>query len=266
MLLALGVPMVYMITLSFRGMSASGVSMWSLDQYYRFFADNYYLYNVLWVSIKLGVLSTVFALILGYPVALIIARSQNKTIKEMLLIVSVAPLWLNIVVRAFGWSVLLTDGGVVNRIILALGFPHTVKFISTELGVLICFIQISIPYIILPLVGVLEAIPISLEEAGYCMGARPFKVFRSIIFPLSLPGVLAGSLMVFALNTSGFAIPAMMGGGKVRMVAVLAYQEAMAIGNFPFAATLGNILIVASAICVVPYLYFSGKVYYGKGQ
>lgn len=267
MIAALGIPLIYMVVLSFRSSwSATGGTGWSLAQYRRFFADTYYLRNVLWVSIKLGAVSTASALILGYPVALIIARTPNQKLKNALLLMSIVPLWVNIVVRGFGFSVLISDTGFVNRMLLALGAPQHIKFMSTELGVLIGFIQVSIPYIVLPLVGVLESIPTSLEEAAYSVGAKPFKTFRSIIFPLSLPGVLAGSLITFALNASGFAIPAMLGGGKVRMMALCAYEEAMALGNFPFAALLGLLLIVASAFCVIPYLYFSSRLYYGKGR
>lgn len=256
------VPLVYMIVLSFQ---SNVTASFSMENYRRFFGNIYYIKDVLFLSIKLGIISGFIALILGYPISLYIAKIKNQKFKTLLLIISIIPFWVNVVIRVFGWRIILSDYGVLNNILLELGLISSpIKIMNTELGVLLGLVQVSIPYIILPLVGVLEAIPPSLEEAAYSVGAKPFKTFLSITFPLSMPGVLAGTLMVFALNTGAYAIPAMMGGGFVRMIALVAYEQSMSIGNFPFAALLGLMLLATSMIFVIPSILLSNRLYYGK--
>ncbi|ATW24832.1 ABC transporter permease [Candidatus Formimonas warabiya] len=259
---ALFIPMIYMIILTFHSNSTGALS---LENYQRFFADSYYLKDVLWISIKQGILSGILALILGYPVALYIAKTKNKNIKTLLLILSIVPLWVNVIIRVFGWRILLSDHGLINEALLTLGLIGSpIKFLATELGVLIGLVQITIPFIVLPLVGVLESMPTSLEEAAYSVGARPFRTFLSITFPLSMPGVMSGLLMSFALNAGGYAIPAMLGGGKVRMLAVVAYDQSMSVGNFNFAALLGLMLLVTCMLFIIPSIMLSNRLYYGK--
>lgn len=262
LLASLLIPIIYMIVLTFQ---SSSTGVFSLENYRRLFFDSYYLKNVLWLSIKQGIISGLVALILGYPISLYIAKTKNKKLKTLLLILSIIPLWVNVVIRVFGWRILLSDAGVINRALMALGLiASPIKFMSTELGVLIGLIQISIPYIVLPLVGVLETMPPSLEEAAYSVGAKPLRTFLSITLPLSMPGVMSGTLMVFALNAGGYAIPSLLGGGKVRMLAVVAYDQSMAIGNFPFAALLGLMLLITCMLFVIPSILLSNRLYYGK--
>ena len=259
---SLFIPLVYMIFLTFQSNTTGAFSM---ENYQRFFSDTYYLNDVLWESIKLGMLSGVFALILGYPVALYIAKCKNKRIKTLLLVLSVVPLWVSVTIRVFGWRMLLSDNGLLNTLLLALGLiEEPVRFLYTELGVLVGLTQVSIPYIVMPLVGVLESLSPSLEEASYSVGAKPFRTFLSITFPLSMPGVMSGLLMVFALNAGGYAIPAMLGGGRVRMLAVVAYEQSMSNGNFPFAALLGLMLLVTCMLFVIPANILGDRLYYGK--
>ena len=259
---SLFIPLVYMIFLTFQSNTTGAFSM---ENYQRFFSDTYYLNDVLWESIKLGMLSGVFALILGYPVALYIAKCKNKRIKTLLLVLSVVPLWVSVTIRVFGWRMLLSDNGLLNTLLLALGLIEApVRFLYTELGVLVGLTQVSIPYIVMPLVGVLESLSPSLEEASYSVGAKPFRTFLSITFPLSMPGVMSGLLMVFALNAGGYAIPAMLGGGRVRMLAVVAYEQSMSNGNFPFAALLGLMLLVTCMLFVIPANILGDRLYYGK--
>ena len=259
---SLFIPLIYMIILTFQ---SNTTGAFSLENYQRFFSDSYYLKNVLWISIKQGILSGIFALILGYPVALYIAKTKNKRIKTLLLVLSIVPLWVNVIIRVFGWRLLLADSGLINNTLMSLGLIGSpIKFLSTELGVLIGLVQISIPFIVLPLVGVLESMSPSLEEAAYSVGAKPFRTFISITFPLSMPGVMSGMLMVFALNAGGYAIPAMLGGGKIRMLAVVAYEQSMSVGNFHFAALLGLMLLITCMIFVVPSIMLSNRLYYGK--
>lgn len=259
------IPVGYMIVLAFQpsGNPTGVLSLPSMEQFYRFFSDSFYFNNVLLLSLGMGALSGVVCLILGYPMAWFIAREKNKNIKTLLIILAITPLWINTVVRTLSWQIILADNGLINQFLRALGL-NGVKLSASKIGVFIGLVQICIPYVVLPLVGVLESMSVSLEEAAYSVGASPFKVFRSITFPLSLPGVMSGALMVFALNAGSYAIPQILGGGKVRMLAVVAYEQAMTVGNFPFASLLGLLLLFTSILCIIPTQILSDRTFRGK--
>lgn len=256
-------PIGYMVYLAFQTSDLGVLQGFSFDNVKRFFGDSYYVNNVLGLSLKLGLQSAIFSVLFGYPVALVIARVENQRMKTFLMVMSIIPLWVNTVVRTLAWQIILADNGIINNFIQAIGL-NPLKFASSELGTLIGLIQISIPYVILPLIGVLEAMPSTLEESAYSVGASPTRTFLTVTLPLSMPGLISGTMIVFALNAGAYSIPIMLGGGKVRMLAVVSYEQAMASGNLPFAAFLGLILMLSCMIIVIVSQKISNKLYYGK--
>jgi len=231
----------------------------TLEHYARFWLDPFYLETALWTTVKLSVLSAMLALFIGYILAYYIAELPAKHRGWMTSIVVVS-LSVNTVIRVFGLNVLLMNGGPVSSAFAMFGIPN-VRIMYTELGVLIGLTQIAIPYVVLPLIGVIAGIDPALKEAAASVGASKTRSFLSVTFPLSLPGVIAGTLIAFTLNAAAFAIPSLMGGGRVRMMGMMAYEQAAIQGNFPFAAAIGISLTVLSIVITAIYLFGVSKIF-----
>ena len=231
----------------------------TLAHYARFWTDPFYLETALWTTIKLSVLSTVFALLIGYVLAYYIAElpPQRRGLITSMVVVSLA---VNIVIRIFGLNVLLMNGGLVQSFFGLIGMPR-MRIMYTELGVLVGLVQIAVPYVVLPLIGVIAAIDPALKEAAASVGANRYRTFWAVTFPLSLPGVVAGTLIAFTLNAAAFAIPALMGGGRVRMMGMMAYEQAAIQGNFPFAAAIGISLTILSILITGIYLFVVSRTF-----
>lgn len=254
-------PMVLLVGLSLSSHEIGSAPRltFTLDNYAQYWTDPFYLRTSLWTTLKLAVLSTVFALVIGYVLAYYISELPAKK-RGLLTSLVVVSLTVNIVIRIFGLNVLLMSNGLVNETLLAIGLiDRPLRLMYSETGVLIGLTQIAVPYIVLPLIGVLAAIDPALKEAAASVGASKLRTFWAVTFPLSIPGVIAGTLIVFALNAAAFAIPAMMGGGRVRMMGMLAYQQSTIQGNFPFASAVGLSLSVLTLIITVGYLYLINR-------
>jgi putative spermidine/putrescine transport system permease protein len=172
------------------------------------------------------------------------------------------PLWVNTVIRGFGFRILLAENGIVNGAMAALRLiTQPVRFMGTELGVFLGLTQISIPYVILPLLSVLQTIPPSMKEAAQSVGANKLQTFFRITLPLSIPGINAASVLVFALNISSLAVPQMLGGGRVRMAAAMAYNQTATLGNFPFGAAIGMVIFLLTAGATVFYFRAVSRFY-----
>lgn len=231
----------------------------TLEHYARFWLDPFYLESALWNTIKLAVSSTVLALIIGYILAYYIAElpPQRRGLITSLIVVSLS---VNIVIRIFGLNVLLMNNGLINSMLTGIGLPR-IRMMYSELGVLIGLVQIAVPYVVLPLIGVLAAIDPALKEAAASVGANKMRTFWAVTFPLSIPGVIAGTLIAFTLNAAAFAIPSLMGGGRVRMMGMMAYEQATIQGNFPFAAAIGISLTALSVVITAVYLFAVNRTF-----
>ncbi len=216
------------------------ISAFTGDNYLNAVTDTYYrdvLGTTLWVA---GV-CTLLALALGFPAAYVLARLDGKW-KSWLTLLTVFPLMVGNVVRAAGWMTLLGNTGMLNAALKALGFGQ-VKIIYTSGAVVLGIVTVVLPYMILTLASVIESIPRALEEAALNMGAKPMTVFRRVVFPLSLPGVIAGSALVFILCMNAYATPILLGGAQFKMMAPAVYDQFVRTTNWPFGAALAFILL-----------------------
>ena len=255
------VPMIVLIgmSLSSHEIGSAPRLTFTLSNFAEYWTDPFYLRTSLWTTVKLAILSTLFALVIGYVLAYYIAELPAKK-RGLITSLVVVSLTVNIVIRVFGLNVLLASSGLINTALQAVGLTERpIRLTYSELGVLIGLVQIAVPYIVLPLIGVLSAIDPALREAAQSVGANRFRTFWNVTLPLSMPGVIAGTLIVFTLNAAAFAIPAMMGGGRVRMMGMLAYQQATISGNFPFAAAVGLSLAALTLVITVAYLYLINR-------
>lgn len=197
------------------------------------------------ITLKISLVTTVVALVLGYPVAYVLARLPPAR-GNLLLIVVLVPFWTSILVRTYAWMVLLGRYGVINEVLLALGIIHApLRLLNTTFAVYVAMVHVLLPFMILPLYATLRSIDPGLLRAATSLGARPTAAFRQVLLPLSLPGVFAGSLLVFILALGFFITPALVGGPRDLMVAILIEQQ-VEILHWPLAAALAVVLLAAA--------------------
>jgi putative spermidine/putrescine transport system permease protein len=182
------------------------------------------------------------------------ARIRSRTGHALLLMAVLAPMLTGIVVRTFAWMTLLSDKGVINQTLISLGvISQPLKLMYTETGIVVGLVHIYVPFMVLTLTGVIGRIDERLEQAAENLGASPLRAFLEVTLPLSLPGILAGSLLVFALAISAYVTPILLGGFQIMTLPILIYQQISANFNVGFAAALGIVLLMLSLGLVVAY-------------
>ena len=222
----------------------------TLANYAAIATDPFYL-ALMARTVGLGLLVTAMSLVLGYPLALTIVRS-GPAMKSLLIAITLSPLLINLVVRTYAWLVLLGSTGVVNRWLQGLGVIGGPLPLGGNLfSVVVGLVHISLPLMALSLIGVLERMDPGLVDAAESLGASRARVLRRIILPLSLPGIGAGSLLVFSFAISAFITPALLGGNRVSTISTLIYEKFTFSANWPVGATLVVVLLVINVAVVV---------------
>jgi putative spermidine/putrescine transport system permease protein len=217
----------------------------TLANYVRFLGDPFYL-RALWATLELGLSVTLLATLMGYPVAYGLVRSRHR-FKTGLRLLVLAPLLVSVVIRTYGWIVLLANNGAVNNGLLGLGLIQTpVKFMFTQLGVTIGLLHFGLPVAILSLVGVIETVDRTLEDAARGLGAGPLQTFLRVTLPLTLPGIAAASMLVFSSAVAAFVIPALMGGPSLIVLPTLIYQQMNDTLEWGFGGAVATILLLVS--------------------
>ena len=184
-------------------------------------------------------LTAISTLIVGYPLAYALVRTQNAILKSTLLVIVVTPLFLGEVVRTYSWIIVLGNNGFINSMLMNLGIvKQPVQFMFTTFGVVVALVHVTMPVMVIMLAAGLSHIDPDYQKAAESLGAGPVRTFLTITLPLSMPGVVAGATTAFAWTFSAFASPQLIGGGKVNMISNLVYQLGFASSNFPFAASL----------------------------
>jgi putative spermidine/putrescine transport system permease protein len=240
------------VRFSFNTWSAAGgmAPAWTLANYVAFASDPFH-YKAFLTTLRIGLIVTVTALLLGYPVAYLLAVSRRK---HLLLFLIVLPLMMDVLVRAYGWIVLLSRSGLVNRVFVATGmFARPMQFLGTETAVVLELLHEVLPFMILPIAGVLQRIDPALREAAVGLGAAPFTAFLRVTLPLSLPGLLAGTLLTFSLAMSAFVAPLVLGGGRVPMMSILIQQQMTMLLNWPAGAAQAVVLVALVSLLLLGY-------------
>ena len=226
--------------------------------YNRLFDSDLY-FDALVATMRIGAVTTIIALLIGYPLAHWMARMRSRIGHAALLMAVIAPLLTGIVVRTFAWMTLLSDRGVINTTLQWLGLSP-LPLMYNEFGVIVGLVHIYVPFMVLTLVGVIGRIDRTLEEAARGLGAGRLRTFLEVTLPLSLPGVLAGSLLVFALAISAYVTPVVLGGNNVLTLPMLIYQQVSASFNLGFAGALGVVLLAVSLALVFAYNAILGRL------
>lgn len=230
----------------------------TLDNYHRFLSDGFYL-GVLLETMQLGVAVTVLSLILGYPVAYFLARTKSR-LQPILVYLIFVPMMISLVVRAYGWMILLGYNGVVNTILLWLGVISTpLRMLNSVHAVVLGLAEVLLPFMVIPVLAALKDVQPSVEEAARALGATPRQTFFKVTLPLSVPGIISGSLMVFSLSITAYALPALLGGAQVKMISAIAYDAMLVSYNWPFGSAVGILMVVVSTVLIYAYLRITPK-------
>jgi putative spermidine/putrescine transport system permease protein len=220
-------------------------SAFTLENYGKFFGDAYYR-NVFFTTLWVAALCTGLALVLGFPVAYFLAKTQSR-FKSLFVILLVFPLMVGNVVRAAGWMIVFGNAGALNAVFIALGITdQPVRLLYTPMAVVVGTTAVVMPYMILTLQSVLEGIDFAVEEAAQVLGADFFTTFRRIVLPIAAPGVAAGTMLVFILCMNAYATPVLLGGSGITMMAPALYEQINKASNWPFGAALALILVVGT--------------------
>ncbi|MED1466786.1 ABC transporter permease [Neobacillus sp. M.A.Huq-85] len=219
----------------------------TLQNYFVFFKDLYY-WDILWRSVKISVWTVLVTFVFGYPVAMYMAKSEGK-VRSLVTLLVLVPHLVSVVIRNFGWTIILNENGLINSLLMNMGIiQKPLRLMYNELGTVIGLADSFIVYMILAIATSLYAIDQSLYKAASIMGARRFTSFFTITFPLSLPGIFSGIVLVFSLSMSAFVTPALLGGTAVKVMPTLIYQEILITQNWPFGTALSFILLAFTLI------------------
>ena len=225
------------------------------ENFARLLGEDYYRAIIL-RTLKIAGLTALFSLLLGYPLAYFLARTRSVW-RGVLMFLVIAPLMTGVIVRTYGWIVLLGAQGTVNTTLLWLGLvDRPVKILETELAALIALVHILMPYMVFPLFSSLAAQDPNVEKAAATLGAGRWRTFFEVTLPLSRSGILMGSALVFTLTAGAVVTPALLGGKNVQMLGQTIYDLVLSTLNWPFASAVASILVLCQFSII--FLYFRG--------
>lgn len=210
--------------------------------------------KVVLTTLRISLFTTIAAAVLAYPLALVIARGPAM-IGRILTILVIAPLLVNVVVRAYGWRIILGGGnsGVLNWALSQLGLG-SVEILYTEWAIVIGSVQVFLPMMALPLAAAIGRIDPAVEDAARTLGATAFAVFRRVTLPLSIPGLGVGCTLVFSLTASSFILPALLGGNFTKMLGTLVEEQILSVFDWPFGAAISTVMVVIVLLINVLYM------------
>ena len=225
----------------------------TIGYYTKLVTDSYYL-EIIGRTLALGLTVTLSTLVIGYPLAFFLARTRSRS-RNWLTILVVFPLLLNLVVRTFGWIALLAQNGLVNQALQALGVvQEPVKLLFNFAGLLIGLTHIFLPFMVLVLIGPIQNIPRDVEDAARVLGASWGSAFLRVTLPLSAPGILSGSILVFVLTISALVTPRLLGGPTYQVMSTLIYDEFLQRLNWP----AGSAEALLLTVMVLALVFLSG--------
>lgn len=227
---------------------ATGTSL-GVSQYGRIFGDGLSL-GVLVDTLLLGVKSTAVCVVFGYPLAWLCATAPPR-LRGVLLFIVILPILTSVVVRSFAWIVILGRQGIINHLLLASGLSsQPVALLFTEPGVVAVLAQVQMPLMVLPLLTAMNRIDPNLSDASAALGAGQWRTFRRVILPLSLPGLIAGCILVYAASVTAFVTQTLIGGARLVYMPLFIYQQAISANAWAFAAALSIVFLVSVLLIV----------------
>ncbi|MGE3988137.1 ABC transporter permease [Pseudorhodoplanes sp.] len=242
-------PMIYMARLSASEFVQGrvGAHGFTLEQYGKVLIDLYY-YRIVLRTAGMSLLVSVLSLILAFPISFHLARRASR-MRGMLIFLIILPIMVGVVVRSYGWIVLLASEGPINQALIALRVIEApIELMNTWTAVIIALTEIMLPFMILPLTSAIERINPAVEEAARTLGASPFRVFKEVTMPLAMPGVVSGLILVFSLTITSYATPALLGGPSATVIASLIVEQMLTAFNWPLGSALALLLVAITAV------------------
>jgi len=222
------------------------VEAFTFENYVKFFTDAYYI-GVFLTTVQVALACTVICLVLGFPLAYVLARTRTR-FKNVLVMLVVLPLFVGNAVRAAGWMTLFGSRGIISVGLMDIGITsEPTEIMFTTSAVIVGIIAVNLPFMVLTLQSVIESIDRSVEEAAFSMGAGPWHMFWRVLWPLALPGIAAGVILTFILGMNAYATPVLLGGPEFKMMAPLVFGQ-MQLGNWPFGAAVSFILMITTLV------------------
>lgn len=215
--------------------------------------------NVILTSIRLALIATVFALLIGYPAAMALAKLPRRW-RTVAIIAIVLPFWTNLLIRMYAWIVLLNNEGLINKILRSVGLVDSpTELMNNQPAIVLGFVYAYLPLMILPLYASIERIDLTLVEASRDLYANGWQTFRRVLLPLSMPGVIAGSILVFVPSLGAYVTPAILGGAKDTLLGSYIVVQFLTARDWPFGAALSSVLMVIMLTATLVYFRSGGK-------
>ncbi len=245
-------PLLLLVVISFYATPER--KSFGFDQYVKIATDGFTL-PVLFDTLWLGLQTTLLCLVLGYALAWSYVRSPGA-VQKVLMLAIVMPLLTSVVVRTFAWVVILGRQGIVNSVLMEFGWIEgPLKLLYTRAGLIVTLANVQLPLMALPLITALQKLDPNLEDASSALGASALRTFWRITLPLTLPGIVAGCLLTFAASITAFISQSLIGGGQMLFMPMYIYQQASSLQNWPFAAAISLVFLVAVMACVTVFNY-----------
>lgn len=247
LLLFFVLPLIGMFGISLHGFAGPGqvTSTLTASSYLQFVADPYYR-TVLLRTLGIGLAVTAVCLLLGYPYAYMLVRSSRR-VTALLTVLVLVPLMTSVIVRTYGWMLLFGKSGPLTPLLVLLGLPR-MELMYSVTGTVIALAQVLLPFMVLSLATAIQQIRSELEDSVRSLGGGALRVMTDVLIPLSLPGMAAGSILVFTLSISAFATPLLIGGVRTKVVATVIYEQAITLLNWPTASAGAFVLMLIAVL------------------
>lgn len=247
--------LVLRMSVGSKGAEWTGFSLASYAQ----LLEPYYLKSLL-LTLRLALVSALLAVLLAIPVGYCMSRLQSPLLRRVFLAAVLLPLLVNLLLQSYGWLVILGPGGMLNQALMGLGLiDRPVMLLYNQTGVLMGLVQTAFPLAVLPIASAMRGVSRSYEEAAATLGASRLQVFRQVVLPMSLPGIITAATLVFAYNASSFVVPLLLGGRRVPMLAVMVHDQIAPLMNWPAASAAGVVLIVTTLAIMAFSEYITGR-------
>lgn len=258
----LGAPLLLTLILSFNAFDYNKgiIPVFTLENYREIVTDSYF-HEIFLRTFGLALLVTVICALIGAPEAYILSRMRNPW-RSLFLVVILGPLLISVIVRTLGWALLIGGSGVISTTLQSLGvIDGSFSLMFTFTGMTVALVHVLVPFMVISVWASLQKLDPSVENAGLSLGAGPFTVMRRIVLPQVMPGILSGSMIVFALTASAFATPSIIGGRRLKVVATTAYDEFLSTLNWPLGAAIAVVLLLANIAIIASYNRFIERKY-----
>ena len=239
---------------------------WTFARYFTLFSDEFF-WTALLRTLRIALYATLATIVLGYPLAYLLVRVvRRRGLKRLLYVAIIAPMFTSNIVRSFGWIIILGRQGIINNAMVSSGLiDRPISILYSEFSMIVGLAYVMLPFMVLTVASVMQSIDPAYEEAAQDLGASRLTAFAKILFPLSMPGVIAGSLIVFTLSVSAYVTPSVLSGGKKFVMSMLIFQQYDTVLDYAAGATLAVTLLVATLMIVTAYVALVERKPRGQG-